>query len=598
MLVSSNPEIDQNSGFQARLSGAWIKMATGCLLVVAVAFSVTNSLHAEDVADAAIMQQLEEHLTVGEFGPAMDLANSAQSDQQKSNMLAKVAAAQTNVGNFKGAMSAARQIAIPEIQESATREARTEQNLAGGSGADFSQLINLIQESVGTWEDTEGEGGTITPYGPLAGGVSVDPAGLLKRVSVEEKAGRLQALGLKARKADLNDDMSQVSNLRMVSLTRLEKEIAERLKNGQTIPESMKRLAGLHSVKYLFVYPEEGEVVLAGPAEGWEYDLQGQTVGSTTGQPILQLDDLVTVMRVFSEQGDQKFHCSIEPRQEGLKKLKSFVDASSAPLKRGTVGKWVKQLERELGRQDTVFEGVPADSRVARVIIEADYRMKLIGVGKLAGAPGMASYFDLLSGGNGQNGSQLTALRWWMTPAVSAINHSGDHTVHELVGSSVKCLSENELVNQSGIRTQTGQAEPSNEKFARLFTEHYTKLAENELVFADLQNVFDLSLVASILHEKRLADASNWNYGVFAAEGGYETASFNVPQQLESVGNFRRLPNREIAVQVAGGVNANVSALVKDSKVMKSTTELDGLARNSRSELPEGRWWWDAAAVK
>ena len=53
---------------------------------------------------------------------------------------------------------------------------------------------------------------------------------------------------------------------------------------------------------------------------------------------------------------------------------------------------WVKSLQRNLGMQDVRIEGVPADSRIARVIFDADYRMKLIGIGKMAGVDGMKSF--------------------------------------------------------------------------------------------------------------------------------------------------------------------------------------------------------------
>ena len=37
--------------------------------------------------------------------------------------------------------------------------------------------------------------------------------------------------------------------------------------------------------------------MLAGPAEGWQIDDQGHVVGSKSGQPVLQLDDLIVALR-------------------------------------------------------------------------------------------------------------------------------------------------------------------------------------------------------------------------------------------------------------------------------------------------------------
>ncbi|MEZ6048119.1 MAG: DUF1598 domain-containing protein [Planctomycetaceae bacterium] len=498
-------------------------------------------------APATSMQdQVDAHLAVGEFAPAMQLAEQAANPAEKTKLIQQVAMAQARSGDAKAAMTSVRRIPLPDARESSTeeisREARAQTQAAGGAQADFSSLINLIQTSVGEWEDTGEGGGTIQPFDSQAGGISVDPNGLLAHLTVEEKEGHLKALGFQARKADLNEDMASTSQLRLVSLTRLEKEVARLLAEGKPVPESMKRLAGLNSIKYLFVYPEDGEVILAGPAEGWEYNTQNQAVGTTTGEPTMHLDDLVTVLRTFSDNGPQKFRCLIAPRQEGLRKLKAYVDSTSgAPLKKGTVGKWVQNLEQELGRQDTIFEGIPADSRVARVIIEADYRLKLIGVGKLMGAPGMASYFDLMTDKDARDASTLTALRWWLTLKCDSIQHSDDHNVHELVGSSVMCLSENEFVDQSGNRIHTWQSSASNQEFARRFTDNYKELADQQLVFADLQNIFDLFFVASILNQKQLDQVAGWDYGVFGENGAYQPARYNVPREIEFVGDHRLL---------------------------------------------------------
>ncbi|MAT14346.1 MAG: hypothetical protein CMJ46_03655 [Planctomyces sp.] len=556
---------------------------------------------ASEAPVASLQNQIDAHLAVGEFAPALKLAEQAPAPAEKAKLVTQVAMAQAKSGEPKAAMASVGRIPAldsrQEATESVVRETREQTQAGGGAQADFSSLINLIQTSVGEWEDTGEGSGTIQPFDSQAGGISVDPNGLLAHLTVEEKEGRLKALGFQARKADLNEDMAAASQLRLVSLTRLEREIAARLAAGQSIPESMKRLAGLHSIQYVFVYPQDGEVILAGPAEGWEFNSQNQAIGSTSGEPTLHLDDLVTVLRTFSDMGQQKFRCLIAPRQEGLKQLKAFVDASAdKPLPAGSTGRWVKALERELGRQDTIFEGIPADSRVARVIIEADYRLKLIGVGKLKGAPGMASYFDLMTDSDARNNANLTALRWWLTLKCDAIKHSDDHAVHELVGSSVLCLSENELVNQNGERIHTWQATASNEEFAQRFTDNYKQLADQQLVFADLQNIFDLSLVASILNQKQLDDAAGWDYGVFAPNGAYETAKYNVPREIESVGDYRVFKNREVAVQVAGGVTVNAAELVLDQETTHESPEMRKVAEEQHAQLPENRWWWDASA--
>ena len=87
--------------------------------------------------------------------------------------------------------------------------------LGGGAFADFQSLIRLIQEETsGPWMESGGEGGTITEYQQ---GVAVNPNGLLMQLKKEEHTGRLKALGVSARKADLNADVAKRSELRLIS---------------------------------------------------------------------------------------------------------------------------------------------------------------------------------------------------------------------------------------------------------------------------------------------------------------------------------------------------------------------------------------------
>lgn len=550
----------------------------------------------------ARLQRLQAQLEAGEFGPAMQTAGTAQDAIEKSQLLSLVADAQMEAGEFDGALMAIGRIPIPERRREARGRRAARIALAGGgSGADFGQLIELIQnETSGPWEDVGGTGGTISEFET---GVRVDPNGLLYRLSRAEHTGRLEAIGVRARLADLNDDMAQSSPLRLVSLTRLEKAITGRLADGQPVLETMKHFAGLSQIRYVFVYPGSGEpgsgeIVIGGPAEGWRYNENGLPVGIESGRPTLQLDDFVTVLRTFSPGGVGMFNCLIVPRQEGLKAVREFVNQSNAggPLRPGQVGRWVEQLQQRLGLQDVEVGGVPAESRVARVIVEADYRMKLIGVGKLDGGPEIRSFFDLLPSGQQAAQMPLEALRWWLTMKYDAVLHSPDRNVFEIRGSSVLCQSENEFITAEGKRVHTGQAEETNRRFARLFTEHYAELAQRDTVFADLQNVFDLALVAALVRHERLDERVDWDKGVFASGAAFRPAQFEPARTVMTVAGHRVYRGKDIVAQVAGGVRGDLMAVLKSPRILRQMDRLANLADRGRApRLPEGRWWWDAA---
>ena len=75
------------------------------------------------------------------------------------------------------------------------------------------------------------------------------------------------------------------SALRYVSLSRLEREIARRQAERKPLDVEMLTLAGLQRVRYVFVYPESGDLVLAGPAGDWRVDADGRIVSAQRARP-------------------------------------------------------------------------------------------------------------------------------------------------------------------------------------------------------------------------------------------------------------------------------------------------------------------------
>ena len=132
--------------------------------------------------------------------------------------------------------------------------------------------------------------------------------------------------------------------------------------------------------------------------------------------------------------------------------------------------------------------------------------------------------------------------------------------------------------------------------FAQNFTNHYEELALRDPIFADLQNIFDEALLAALLRHEGIADRIGWDLGVFAPGAAYRPAEFEPPREVDSVVNHRVYRGRDIVVQVAGGVRANMMALVMDKSMAKKSERLHQFASKGRApQLPEGRWWWDAA---
>ena len=103
-----------------------------------------------------------------------------------------------------------------------------------------------------------------------------------------------------------------------------------------------------------FVYPEQKDIVIVGPAEGWKVDGRGNVVGVTSGKPVMHLDDLLVALRTASGPAQSGITCSIDPTPEGLQQLKS--QASKLRTMQNPEST-AAAFEQALGRQQITFSG-------------------------------------------------------------------------------------------------------------------------------------------------------------------------------------------------------------------------------------------------
>lgn len=533
------------------------------------------------------------HLASGEYASAEKAALAIVDPSDRMAALRDVAVARAAAGFGSAAVSTARRIEDRTASHQAESDARREDALAGGAQANFQPLIDLIQNQTGgdTWSALGTGEGTIDQF---LQGISVDPSGMIAKIS-ELDSGKLAELGKHVRKASLNDDMATPSSLRMISLNRLEAEVAEFAARGERVPATLQSLGGLTRVENVFVYPETGDIVIAGPGEAWAYNAEGRAVGLESGRPTLQLDDLVTVLRAFGQEGNGQFGCSIDARAENVADLQAFLATQTTPLRPAAVSKWVEKIDETLGQADVRVYGIPAESRVANVLVEADYKMKLIGLDLLDAGAEIPSYFDLLSQNREYVNGGVESLRWWLSMKYDAVRHSSDRDAFEIVGPGVLCRSENQFLTAEGQQLPTGTSEPMNQLFAKNFTDNYAALSERDDVFADLQGVLDLALAAALIRDENLDSKANWDRGCFASNGAYKPATMTPALEADAVANHRVYNRRDIVVQAAGGVVADVVGVIRDQSIRSENPRLDTVADNAvKADTTDGRWWWDA----
>ncbi|HUY89185.1 MAG TPA: DUF1598 domain-containing protein [Pirellulales bacterium] len=544
-------------------------------------------------ADPASDDLLREQLAAGEFAPAMKNAQAAP-PRQRDQWLSSIAQAQAGIGEKSGSLSTASQIRDDVVREQ-TLGTMSAGAQGGGGNADFQSLIELITTTIQptSWDEVGGPG-AIQSY---QNGVYVDASGVVRRIETENRThSRLAELRRAAERVLGAGDVRQASALRKISLPRLEREIQMRQAAGRPLDEDMQVLAGLQRIQYVLVYPETGDLVLAGPAGDWKVDRENRLVSADNGRPVVQLEDLVLLLRHVYHSPDGEFGCSIDPTQEGLAKAQAFLaESSKKPIKAGGRGKWLEQLRSQIGRQTVRVFGIDPGSRVAHTIVEADYRMKLVGIGLEDGTLDVPSYLKMMNVPAGQAPPPMDVLRWWFAVNYDAVRTSADRDAYELSGQGVKVLSESELLAANGKQVHTGKSEELNSAFAHNFTKHFPALAAKYPVYADLQNIFDLALVASLVKAEGLADRAGWQMLLFDDPRQFVLSRGQAPQEVDTVINHRVVNRVHVVAAVSGGVTADCSSLVKTGAIQldRKGTLGSQRGRSKPEQVPHANWWWD-----
>ncbi len=413
------------------------------------------------------------------------------------------------------------------------------------------------------------------------GGVMVDAQGVLQMASVDQTEKVVQARQQALRR--LPSSLNQPSPLRKISLRRLQEAIAARRAKVQMplVTEEMAYLAGLTRIQYVFVYPEENDIVLAGPAEPITVSEDGFVVGRETGAPIMQLDHLLVALRAAarSAQQGEVISCSIEPTQEGLRRLQRLL--ASRPQFSPAM---VKRIENELGLQQIVIRGVSPTTDYARRMVAADYAMKRLAMG-LDRSPikGLPSYLQLLRRARNVRGESATP-RWWMAPHYEALKQSPDGLAWKLEGPGVKVLTEDTAL---GRKQGTGRSSPVAQRWAELMTAHFDQLSRRRPIFGQMRNLMDITVVGALIVRHGLDRKAGLDISMLLDEKQLGLDEFDVPRRVPTQAAVLR-KGRSWIVSASGGVELNVWPLVE-----KGQPDAKMALLRARAEHQGDHWWWD-----
>ncbi len=422
-----------------------------------------------------------------------------------------------------------------------------------------------------------------------AGGIRIDAAGVVTMALEHDRGGQLD----KKRKAalarqTLPGDISHPSELRTVSLVRLEAACAELLAGGKPLPVELACLAGLTRLDHIFVDVDEKDLLIAGPAEPFVQADSGRRLGLESGRPVLLLDDLVVALRTVAVR--QVVGCSIDPVAERLAKLQVFLKQNNSPTTPAVIQQRFRRMQEILGRHDVSVMGVPDDSHFARGLVEADIRMKVLALGlEDPGVKGFRSHLSMAGTGN-------SLQRWWFVPLYDHISRSEDGLSYEFAGQRAQLLGEDELANAHGERSKAALQKVSTEAFSRQFTEKFPDLAANMPVFAKLQQLIDWTVFTALVKQEQLAEKIDWSMPVFSNADKLPHDVWPVPKQTNCLVNTKRTNTGVVVGQLSGGVVLRPEEILRqitprgEESAAQTKRRANALDRSQAKDHP---WWWD-----
>ena len=430
-------------------------------------------------------------------------------------------------------------------------------------------------------------------------GVEIDAEGVLRTRLFPDRTGELTLQRFEAAKRTLPSEVIETSDLRKISLNRLEQAIADALESGEGLNDVMRNMAGLTQITHVFFYPETNDIVIAGPAEGFFEDLSGRMIGMQTGKAIMQLEDMLVALRAFApeKQSPGVIGCSIDPTREGLANFQAAVIELAAKTQsneiiiRGNENAIVDTLRESLGKQVVSIQGVPANSHFGQVLVEADYRMKMIGIGLERPAVDIPSWAEKVKP---RSVAKNALVRWYFTPDYQRVSVSEDENAMQLIGNGIKLIGADERVAADGTRTSAKGGERASRNFTRNFTEKYSQLAEQTPVFAQLRNLMDMTIVAAFIKEMDYYGQAGWDMPLLSDNSKLNVETFETPTHVEPLVNGM-WKGGQFAVPIGGGVAIQAQhALSVDNMQVDEAGKINDVKSSiTLDQLSDGQWWWD-----
>ncbi len=292
-------------------------------------------------------------------------------------------------------------------------------------------------------------------------------------------------------------------------------------------------LAGIGQLDGFVVEQDNADVILIGwRSETW---------------PALHLDDLAVNIRNIWNDEPQPY-CSLDPRQEDVLKINRLTSEAGPMTHVGDMDRFFARLEKAQGPQTVVVGGVPKNSRHAHVMIDADYHMKKLSQG-LVRVDAIPSCINLVMNAAEESirtkgdvpalGMSMSRFWFHIGKDEPTFQQNESENIVCLDRCSVVVLTEKQRAAADGSLYDSGGDDPHAQAFARELSDHYHEAAAQVREYADLENIFRLSVLLKAMHKQNAASKAGLDLAFFL-EGYACQMETPMPSSMPGLANSKK----------------------------------------------------------
>ncbi len=281
---------------------------------------------------------------------------------------------------------------------------------------------------------------------------------------------------------------------------------------GAPLNDEIARLSGITYLEGYVVDKENQDIILIGKSDrGTE----------------IYLDDLIANIRSIWNVHIPPY-CSLDPQSSDISGIRRIAADNKSPESLDEWRDLVEQIKNQWGPQSVDVRGVPRNSRLAHIMIDADYHMKKVSLG-LADFVGIPSYLtrnismrkDALRSGEEPTGSSISMVRFWFHVRQEFPTFGEEEGIVFLKECPMDVLTEKQSIN-AGKLSDSEQDDPLAQAFAGEFSSMLDTSSENVESYAQLKNLFRIKAVLEAMKYRSVSAEAGLNMSSYCSEYAYQ----------------------------------------------------------------------------